>query len=63
MRHDCTTKQSFCVITPHEKQHNALHKAAYIQIVVITYNKASWYSLHLSHIICELVYYIKYYLT
>ena len=40
-----------------EKQHNALHKAAYMQIVVITYNKAKWYSLELSHIICELVYY------
>ena len=40
-----------------------LHKAAYVQIVVIIYNKERWYSLHLSHIICELVYYSKYSLT
>ena len=50
-------RKSFCVIIPHEKQHNILHKAAYMQIIVITYNKAIWYSLELSHIICELVYY------
>ena len=40
-----------------------LHKAAYIQIVVITYNKALWYSLELSYIICVLVYYSLYSLT
>ena len=48
-------RKSFCVITPHEKQHNALHKATYMQTVVIIY--ATWYSLELSHIICVLVYY------
>ena len=32
-------RKSFCVIIPHEKQHNVLHKAAYMQVVVITYNK------------------------
>ena len=46
-------RKSFCAIISHEKQ----HKAAYIQIFVIIYNKTTWYSLHLSHIICELVYY------
>ena len=45
------TEKSSCVITPHEKQHNALHKAAYIQIVVIIYNKASWYSVCIYHIL------------
>ena len=34
-----------------------LHKAKYMQVVVTTYNKSTWYSLHLSHITCELVYY------
>ena len=34
-----------------------LHKAAYMQVVVITYNKERCYSLELSHIICVLVYY------
>ena len=34
-----------------------------MQVVVITYNKATWYSLELLHIICELVYYSKYSLT
>ena len=28
-----------------------MHKAAYMQVVVITYDKAKWYSLELSHII------------
>ena len=28
-----------------------LHKATYMQLVVITYNKERWYSLELSHII------------
>ena len=41
-----------------------LHKAASIlQIVVIIYDKERKYSLYLSHIICELVYYSKYSLT
>ena len=36
-----------------------LHKATYMQVVVITYNKEREreYSLELSHIICMLVYY------
>ena len=32
-----------------------LHKAAYMQVVVITYNKEKEYSLELSHTICVLV--------
>ena len=40
-----------------------LHKATYMQVVIITYNKAIWYSLELSRIICKIVYYSKYSLT
>ena len=32
-------RKSFCDIIPHRKQHKALHKAAYMQLVVIIYNK------------------------
>ena len=34
-----------------------LHKAAYMQVVVITYNKERWYSFGLSHIIKLNIYY------
>ena len=47
-------RKSFCAIIPYEKQ----HKAAYIQIFVITYNKATHGIVCIYHIL-----YVSLYIT